>query len=97
MIVSLTYAIWTLCKGQSTMLSERGTGGQTMSSEQETFLNKLADLLNSYGVTEVRISDGRVIFENDEFEIAFNKYEDGTFYNCYGSLSSYDSPYVKFF
>lgn len=69
-----------------------------MSNDQEAFLNKLADLLNSYGIAEVRISDGRVVFENEDFEIAFNKYEDGTFYNCYGSLSSsYDSPYVKYF
>lgn len=68
-----------------------------MSNDQESFLNKLADLLNSYGIAEVRISDGRVVFENEDFEIAFNKYEDGTFYSCYGSLPSYDSPYVKFF
>ena len=45
-----------------------------MSNDQEAFLNKLADLLNSYGIAEVRISDGRVVFENEDFEIAFNKY-----------------------
>ena len=76
------------------MLSKHGTGEQIVNKMQEQFLDQLADLFSQFGVFEVSISNGRIDFEGEDFEIAFNKYEDDMFHECFGSFPDYGAKNI---
>lgn len=62
-----------------------------MNKGQEQFFNRLADLFNEYEIDEIEIVENQICFRSRDFDVAFEKYMEGTFFNCNGSCAFYDT------